>query len=114
MNDWRHVEVLNEVQSRRTNEWIEAANDSLGEAHPTDRYLCECSDGSCTSIVTLTRAEYEIVRSDGVQFAITIDHENPEVDGIRFEYPRYSVVAKLPGESARFAVETDPRRPAPA
>jgi hypothetical protein len=114
MSDWRHAEVLNEVRSRRTNEWIEAANDSFGEGHPMDRYLCECSDASCTSTLSMTRDEYEIVRSDGVQFAIMVDHESPELDGVRNEYVRYSIVAKLPGDPARTAVRTDPRRPAPA
>jgi hypothetical protein len=111
MSDWRHAEVLNEVRSRRANEWIEEANDSFGDAHPMDRYLCECSDVSCTSTVSMTRAEYEIVRSDGVQFAITVDHEDPELEGVRVEYPRYSIVAKLPGDPARTAIATDPRRP---
>ena len=111
MSDWQHAEVLNEVRSRRTNEWIEASNDSFGEHHAMDRYLCECSDGTCTSTVSLTRDEYESVRSDGVQFAITVDHESPEFDGIRHEYPRYTIVAKLPGDPARTAIETDPRRP---
>ena len=112
--DWRHAEVLNEVRSRRTNEWIEAANDSLGEQHLMDRYHCECSDGSCTGIVNLTREEYEVVRSDGVQFAIMVDHEHPELDGVQIEYLRYSVVMKLPGDPARTAEATDPRRHAGA
>jgi hypothetical protein len=112
MSDWQHAEVLNEVRSRRTNEWIEAANDSFGEHHSMDRYLCECSDSTCTSTVSLTRDEYESVRSDGLQFAIRVDHESPELDGVRQEYPRYAIVAKLPGDPARTAIETDPRRPA--
>jgi hypothetical protein len=114
VSDWQHEEVLNEVRSRRTNEWIEATNDSFGGAHAMDRYLCECSDIACTSTVSLTRAEYEIVRSDGLQFAITVDHENPELDRVREEHPRYTIVTKMPGDPARTAIATDPRRPAPA
>jgi hypothetical protein len=111
MTDWREAEARNEVRSRGTNEWIEAAHDSFGEGNVRDRYLCECSDLSCTSTVALTRVEYEAVRADGHFFAIEPHHENPELDALVVEYARYSIVAKLPGVPAQIAYASDPRRP---
>jgi hypothetical protein len=111
MTDWRAEEARNEVRSRSTNEWIEAAHDSFGEDNDMDRYLCECSDVSCASTVTLTRPEYEAVRAKGHTFAIMLHHENPEIDSLLVEYPRYSLVAKLPGTPASIAYASDPRRP---
>ena len=111
MTDWRAEEARNEVRSRSTNEWIEAAHDSFGEDSDMDRYLCECSDAGCASTVTLTRPEYEAVRAKGHTFAIMLHHENPEIDALLAEFPRYSLVAKLPGVPASIANASDPRRP---
>jgi hypothetical protein len=110
MSDWRADEANNEVRSRGTNEWIQAAHDSFGEESEMDRYLCECSDLSCASTVSLTRPEYEAVRADGHTFAIMQHHENPEIDALLIEHPRYSIVAKLPGVPATIAYASDPRR----
>lgn len=111
MSGWRAEETRNEVRSRGTNEWIEAAHDSFNEGKETDRYLCECSDFACTSTVALTRPEYEAVRADGHHFAITLHHENPEIDSLVAEHVRYSIVAKLPGLPSRIAFASDPRVP---
>ena len=110
MNDYRREEAINETRSRQTNEWIEAANDRFGAKNAMDEYRCECSDGMCASVVSLTRIEYEAVRADGVRFFIASHHENPELDGLIVELDRYSIVAKLPGEPAEIARSSDPRR----
>jgi hypothetical protein len=110
MNDYRREEAINETRSRQTNEWIEAANDRFGAKNAMDEYRCECSDGMCASVVSLTRIEYEAVRADGVRFFIAPHHENPELDGLIVEHDRYSIVAKLPGEPAEIARSSDPRR----
>jgi hypothetical protein len=111
VTDWRADEVRNEVRSRSTNEWIEATHDSFGGSNDLDRYLCECSDATCGSTVALTRPEYEAVRADGHLFVIRLHHENPEIDSVVAEYPRYSLVAKLPGMPSGIAYASDPRRP---
>jgi hypothetical protein len=80
MSDYRREEAINETRSRQTNEWIEAANDRFGADNPMDEYRCECSDGMCADVVSLTRVEYEAVRSDGLHFFIATHHENPELD----------------------------------
>ena len=109
MSDYRREEAINETRSRQTNEWIEAANDRFGADNPMDEYRCECSDLMCADVVSLTRIEYEAVRSDGLHFFIATHHENPELDQLIVEHGRYSVVAKLPGEPARIALGSDPR-----
>ena len=110
MSSYRREEAINETRSRQTNEWIEEANDRFGARNVMDEYRCECSDVMCASIVSLTRIEYEAVRADGLRFFIATDHENPELDGLIVEHDRYSIVAKLPGEPARIALGSDPRR----
>jgi hypothetical protein len=109
MSDYRREEAINETRSRQTNEWIEAANDRFGADNPMDEYRCECSDLMCAGVVSLTRIEYEAVRSDGLRFFIATHHENPELDQLIVEHDRYSVVSKLPGEPARIALGSDPR-----
>jgi hypothetical protein len=38
-------------------------------------FICECSDASCTRIVSLTLDEYENVRSNGRWFVHAVGHE---------------------------------------
>ena len=109
MSDYRREEAINETRSRQTNEWIEEANDRFGAGRPMDEYRCECSDGLCAAVISLTRVEYEAVRTNGLRFIIASDHENPELDRLITEHDRYSIVAKLPGEPARIALGSDPR-----
>src|SRR5437763_15362341 len=47
MPDWLEREVMNEVDARRKNEWIEETNDSYGTSTGADDYACECSDADC-------------------------------------------------------------------
>jgi hypothetical protein len=110
MSDYRREEAINETRSRQTNEWIQEANDKFGAENLMDEYRCECSDGQCVGVVSLTRPEYEAVRADGLRFFIALNHENPEIDRLVASHERYSIVAKLPGEPARIALDSDPRR----
>jgi hypothetical protein len=110
MSDYRREEAINETRSRQTNEWIQQANDRFGADRAMDEYRCECSDGDCADVLSLTRAEYEAVRADGLRFIIATHHENPELDRLVISHERYSVVSKLPGEPARIALDSDPRR----
>jgi hypothetical protein len=110
VSDYRREEAISETRSRQTNEWIQEANDKFGADHPMDEYRCECSDRRCVDVVSLTRLEYEAVRADGLRFIIAVNHENPELDRLVAALERYSVVAKLPGEPARIALDSDPRK----
>ena len=62
MSDWREQEVVNETRSREINEWIDESNESDGGASP---FVCECSDGGCTSTIALTHLEYEEIAPTG-------------------------------------------------
>ena len=55
MLDWLEQEVVNEVDARRQNEWIEQTNDRFGASEGADHYRCECSDAACTTSITLSR-----------------------------------------------------------
>jgi hypothetical protein len=111
MTDWRDQEATNETVFREMNEWTEEANDArLGADRDADLYLCECSDPGCTDPISLTRAEYEAVRSVAVRFAIALDHENPEIDRVLFENDRFATVEKFFRAGAQIARESDPRR----
>lgn len=77
MLDWREQEVENETDSRAINEVANSSREG-SEGHPTNDFVCECSDSGCMSAVTMTPAEYEEVRSDGATFTSARDHENPE------------------------------------
>jgi hypothetical protein len=71
-------------------------------------FLCECGNAECTEKVTLTRGEYEQIRSDATQFAVVPGHEIPEIEEIVLRKDRHLVVRKHP-EEAGIAQETDPR-----
>ncbi len=111
MLDWREQEATNETIFRAMNEWSEDANDSDPDMdHRINTYLCECSDSRCTEPIGLTRPEYEAVRAVPVRFAIALHHENPEIDRVLFENPRFATVEKFYGAGAKIARSTDPRR----
>ena len=108
MSDWREQEVVNETRSREINEWIDESNESAdGVMSP---FVCECSDGECTSTITLTHLEYEEVRADGTYFAIATHHESPDLDVMVAERVGFAIIRKLPGMPARLAAASDPRR----
>jgi hypothetical protein len=108
MSDWREQEVENETRSRDINERIDESNES--EAGTTEPFVCECSDGSCTSLIDLTHVEYEEVRAHGTYFAIATDHESPDLDLMVSERTGFAIIRKLPGLPARIANASDPRR----
>jgi hypothetical protein len=108
MVTWREREARNEARFRDQNEWIEATNGSFGP-NPQMAFVCECGDESCTATVSLSRVEYESVRSIANRFVIVVNHENPEAEQVVSEGPRFAVVEKIEGWGLRVARETDPR-----
>jgi hypothetical protein len=98
----------NETTTRHINEQIEQAHQEA----PTQghvRVLCECGRQDCDRLIAMTLAEYESVRADSRQFAVTHDHVLAEVEQVVAQTDRYSVVAKREGTPAAVAVEEDPR-----
>lgn len=104
---WREQEVRNETRSREINEWIDESNEHSGL--PADPFVCECSESSCPSTITLTHVEYEEVRAHATHFAIATDHESPDLDLLVSERTGFTIVRKLPGMPARLARSSDPR-----
>jgi hypothetical protein len=96
----------NESLFRSVNERVE----EVVQPGPNEEieFLCECGDGECVAKVTLTREEYESVRSNGAQFAVTPGHEIPEIEDVVVHAERFLVVRKHPEES-EIAHEADPR-----
>jgi hypothetical protein len=96
----------NETLFRSVNERVE----EVVQPGPNEEidFLCECGDDNCVEKLTLTRREYERVRQDGAQFAVTPGHEIPEIENVVMQDERFLVVRKHPEES-EIAHETDPR-----
>ena len=62
--------ALNEAAFREVNERIEDLAESFDlKTQPLD-FVCECGDANCMERLSMTRAEYEQLRSDALQFAV--------------------------------------------
>jgi hypothetical protein len=110
MDDWRREEAKNQLRFRDFNEWIKASNGRMGNHRPVREYICECSDAACRQPIDLSDEEYEEIRSYSNRFAIAPNHEDPELDRVLSQHLRFTIIEKLPGEAARLAVASDPRR----
>ena len=99
----------NEVLFRQVNERVKDVSDAFSavDTSPVE-FMCECGLSDCTEAISLTRAEYERVRSSPTHFFVLPDHALPEVETVLREGNGYVVVEKLAGEGD-VAVETDPR-----
>jgi 5-bromo-4-chloroindolyl phosphate hydrolysis protein len=98
----------NESTTREINENIEQAHQAASTPDHV-RIVCECGRLECDRVLAITIAEYESVRADPRQFAVTRDHVLAEVEQVVAETDRYAVVAKRPGTPAAVAIEEDPR-----
>lgn len=92
-------------------------NESVSEnpttAHASEggsSYRCECSDRRCSRAITMTPAEYAVVRAYATHFAIARDHENPESEQVLEENGRFAVVKTVTGDEVRLARRSDPRQ----
>jgi hypothetical protein len=100
---------LNESVFREVNERIERAADSFGLSDQPMNLVCECGDPECVQQITMTRAEYEALRTDATHFAVFPGHEMHDVDEMIERRKGYDVVRKNEGGPAEIARETDPR-----
>ena len=100
---------LNEAVFREVNERISDLAEHFGlEDQPLD-LVCECGDPNCVERISMSRSEYEKLRSDPTHFAVHGGHEQPEVEDVIAERGGYLVVRKREGPPADVARETDPR-----
>jgi hypothetical protein len=59
-------------------------------------FKCECGRPDCDSLVSMSAAEYEHVRTDNDRFALVPGHENPEIERVMDRTERYVIVDKRP------------------
>ncbi len=100
---------LNEAVFREVNERIEQLSETFGlDQEPLD-LICECGDASCVQRITMSHSEYESLREEPRQFAVSSGHEIPDVERIVEQRGGYDVVEKREGAPAQVARATDPR-----
>lgn len=100
---------MNEAVFREVNERIEDFAGADDRKTQVLDLVCECSDATCVERVSMTRAEYEELRSDPHQFAVHPGHEYPDVETVVARLKNYYVVRKDSGVAEQVAEETDPR-----
>ena len=97
--------AVNESRHRNLNEQTEEGRegDTVGE------YVCECARTTCESVLSMSVAEYEEVRTVATHFAVAHGHINSSAEQVVRETPRYQVVEKR-GIAGDVATRMDPRR----
>lgn len=100
---------LNEAVFREVNERIEGLAETFELKTQALDLICECGDAACMERLSMSRAEYEELRSESSQFAVHPGHEYPEVESVVARLKGYDVVRKNKGVPEQIAEETDPR-----
>ena len=100
--------ATNEARFREANEQINEKVVELGSLERSAPYLCECEDERCTTIVLLTAAEYEEVRSRSRRFVVAPGHQEDD-DQVVARHDGFTVIEKT-GKEGRLVEELDPRR----
>ena len=91
------------------NERVRDVSEAFAAVDPSAiDFVCECGDEQCTEPVSLTLAEYELVRSVPTHFFVVPEHVIAKVEVVVRRGEGHLVVDKLPGH-ADVAVEMDPR-----
>jgi hypothetical protein len=100
---------MNEAVFRDVNERIQDVASTFDlTSEPLD-LICECGDATCVERISLSRDEYERVRSNAHHFAVASGHVAPDVEKVVESRPGYDVVSKFKGVPAEIAQKTDPR-----
>ena len=101
---------LNEAVFREVNERIEDLAEKFDlKAEPLD-LVCECGNADCVERISMTRAEYEGIRSEANQFGVFPGHVYPDVERLIEKRKGYDIVQKIGGAPERIAEQTDPRK----
>jgi hypothetical protein len=109
LRDRQERAALNQSMWREINE--------LALTKPQDNptftsFVCECAAETCTAEVSLTREEYESVRSRPNRFFVKPGHRSADIERLindaGADGARYEVVEKV-GEGALVAAQHDPR-----
>jgi hypothetical protein len=100
---------LNEAVFREVNERIETLAETFDLTREPLDLVCECGDANCVERISMTRSEYEKLRSNPHHFAVYPDHDTPDVESVVAEAKGYMVVSKTRGMPEQIAEQTDPR-----
>jgi hypothetical protein len=95
----------NEAVFRAANREIEQASKEAGEDGVLD-VLCECGQESCSSLISLTVADYDSVHSQDDRFVVVPGHENPQIETVVERREGYVVVDKF-GEAEEIAEDAE-------
>jgi hypothetical protein len=109
VTDWHDRAARHQTLVRDANERISTKSVTATQPDSTDHFSCECDDPACGEMVSLTRSEYESVRTSPTRFLIVVDHEDPQVEQLITENARFAIVETLPGKASRIALRSDPR-----
>jgi hypothetical protein len=99
--------AANEDVFRRVNEGI-ARGGWPGEPHAPLGFRCECARLGCNTLIEISPADYERVRSRPDHFFALRGHEIPEVETVVETLGDVVIVEKL-GAGAEEAAERNPR-----
>jgi hypothetical protein len=98
---------LNEAVFREVNERIENLAETFDLEHLD--LVCECGNGDCLERISMSRSEYEQLRSDPQLFAVYPGHEATDVELLVEKRGGYHIVRKNTGAPEEIAEQTDPR-----
>lgn len=91
----------NEAVFREVNERSRELSETWDDNESTFQIVCECCDASCVEAIDVTPGEYGGVRSRPTRFLVVPGHQEPTVERLVVESPRFVVVEKT-GEAADF------------
>lgn len=97
------VEAAFRIANERAFRWAERHAGGRREL-----YLCECASQPCRERVSLSREQYEAVRSHPRHFLVVPGHVLPDLETVVETSPSYEVIEK-PSALAALLAETDPR-----
>ena len=97
VDDERQKRVAeNECIFREVNEQVtKALPNAFDAANDYMRFVCECASEECTTLMEMTRNEYEAVRASGRRFTIAPGHADSGVERVVETNERFEVVEKL-------------------
>src|SRR5438067_508420 len=86
---WRRMEGTREERLARNEAFFRGINERIREAVGAQgadghiyEFICECSDPTCVTRVSMTTAEYERIRSDGARFVLAAGHDVAAIEDV--------------------------------
>jgi hypothetical protein len=98
--------AANEAVFRAGNERIDA---TVGDAHGTTTFMCECGDPQCFQMIDLTKEEYEAVRAHPAHFFVVRGHEDLTAGEVVVEEAASFTVVEKRGAERAIVERGDPR-----